>query len=79
MADESNTAASQVGRVYCQDARPSRTVGTRRGHTKYYSAKGSKTGQEITEAAYREELERYCNIMLERDKNNRLNPRRRVS
>ena len=74
MADESNTAASQVGRVYYQDARPSRTTGGGRAKHTYYSAKGSKAGQEITQGAYMVELERYCN-RLERDHLNRLNPK----
>ena len=74
MADQPNTAAGQVGRVYYQDARPSRTTGGGRAKHTYYSAKGSKAGQEITQGAYMVELERYCN-RLERDQLNRLNPK----
>ena len=74
MADQASSAGSQVGRVYYQDARPSRTTATGLHKIKCYSAKKGKVGEEITQRAYIVELERYCN-MLERDQNNRLNPK----
>ena len=61
MADQADTTANQVGRVYYQDARPSRTSGGGNAPITCYSAKKGKVGDVITQRAYIVELEKYCN------------------
>ena len=74
MADQASSTGSQVGRVYYQDARPSRTTAKGLHKIRCYSAKKGNEGEEITQRAYMVELERYCN-RLERDNLNRVNPK----